>query len=66
MTIEINKDQVAALAALQAFLADDNLDAFILRGGAGTGKTTLVGRLVEDLNRSEERRVGKGGRIGGR
>ena len=50
MTIELNKDQVAALAALQAFLADDNLDAFILRGGAGTGKTTLIGKLVEELN----------------
>ena len=48
MTIELNKDQVAALAALQAFLADDNLDAFILRGGAGTGKTTLIGKLVEE------------------
>lgn len=50
MTIELNKDQVAALSEVKNFLADDGLDAFILRGGAGTGKTTLVGKLVEELN----------------
>ena len=49
--IEINKDQTAALSAIESFLTDDSLDAFILRGGAGTGKTTLIGKLVEIVER---------------
>lgn len=51
MTIQLNKDQTSALTAIQDFLKDDTIDAFILRGGAGTGKTTLIGKLVEELAR---------------
>ena len=47
--IELNKNQTAVLSAIDGFLANDRLDAFIMRGGAGTGKTTLIGKLVADL-----------------
>lgn len=49
MSINLTADQSSALSAIRTFLADESLDAFILRGGAGTGKTTLVGKLVEVL-----------------
>lgn len=42
-------DQAAALDAIEGFLRDDGLDAFILRGGAGTGKTALIAALVGRL-----------------
>ena len=51
MTIQLNKAQEAALSAIQGFLGDDSIDAFILRGGAGTGKTTLIARLAAELAR---------------
>ncbi len=43
-------DQAAALDAIEGFLRDDGLDAFILRGGAGTGKTALIAALVGRLS----------------
>lgn len=49
MTIQLNEDQSKALKNILDFLNDDSVDAFILRGGAGTGKTTLIGKLVEEL-----------------
>ena len=49
MGIELNREQLEALKAIQSFLRDDALDAFILRGSAGTGKTTLIAKLVEAL-----------------
>lgn len=49
MSIELNEEQAKALAAIKAFVRDDTLDAFILRGSAGTGKTTLIAKLVEAL-----------------
>jgi len=51
MEIRLNPEQTAALGAIRSFLSDDSLDAFILRGSAGTGKTTLVAKLVEELKR---------------
>lgn len=45
----LTSEQRAAIKAITAFLRDDSLDAFVLRGSAGTGKTTLVGALVECL-----------------
>lgn len=52
MVVELNDDQTAALASIRSFLLDDDMDAFILRGSAGSGKTTLVASIcdvVEEL-----------------
>ncbi|MBS98266.1 MAG: hypothetical protein CMI01_06280 [Oceanospirillaceae bacterium] len=42
-----NTDQQNALNAIQQFLQDPYCDAFVLRGGAGTGKTTIVPYILE-------------------
>jgi len=52
MAITLNAEQTQALAAIEAFLAAGDRDAFILRGSAGTGKTTLIASLVEALART--------------
>jgi len=49
MEIQLSEEQSAALDAIKTFLLDDSQDAFILRGSAGTGKTTLIAKLVETL-----------------
>lgn len=49
MSIELTPEQRGALVAIKAFLLDETLDAFILRGSAGTGKTTLIAKLVQIL-----------------
>ncbi|HBR6268620.1 TPA: hypothetical protein L9085_005366 [Klebsiella pneumoniae] len=46
MEIQLTEEQSAALSAIKSFLLDDTQDAFILRGSAGTGKTTLIARLI--------------------
>lgn len=45
--IELNADQQAAMAEIQSFLTDPSQQAFVLCGSAGTGKTTLVARIIE-------------------
>lgn len=45
----ITSEQSEALRAIKSFLRDDKQDAFILRGSAGTGKTTLIASLLETL-----------------
>lgn len=47
--INLTPDQSTAISAIKVFLRDDKLDAFILRGSAGTGKTTLIAKIVEEL-----------------
>ncbi|MBV5323050.1 MAG: AAA family ATPase [Ilumatobacteraceae bacterium] len=47
--IQLTPEQIAALDAIKSFLRDDMQDAFILRGSAGTGKTTLIAKLVDTL-----------------
>lgn len=47
MQIELTLEQSKAAEAVRQFLEDDATDAFILAGSAGTGKTTMIGRLVE-------------------
>ena len=42
-------DQDKALQAMAGFLASTSEEAFVLKGYAGTGKTTLVGTLVRTL-----------------
>lgn len=46
MEIQLTEEQSVALSAIKSFLLDDTQDAFILRGSAGTGKTTLIARLI--------------------
>lgn len=45
-----NEEQTRVLEAIRSFLRDDSLDVFILRGSAGTGKTTLIARLTAELD----------------
>ena len=45
--VELNEDQERCLAALEAFLADDQQRIFLLKGFAGTGKTFLAAGLTE-------------------
>ena len=47
--IDLNSQQLAALSKIQVFLHNEKLDVFILRGSAGTGKTTLIAKLVQHL-----------------
>lgn len=49
MDIQLTPEQALALDAITSFLRDDTQDAFVLRGSAGTGKTTLVAKLVSTL-----------------
>lgn len=49
MSIELNEEQATAVTAIRSFLQDDRLDAFVLRGSAGTGKTTLIAALLATL-----------------
>lgn len=55
MTITLTSEQSAALSAIKSFLCDDEQNTFVLRGSAGTGKTTLIAKLVgmlEEMNLS--------------
>jgi len=47
--IELNGEQTEALNAITAFVRDDATDVFILRGSAGTGKTTLIAKIAASL-----------------
>jgi ATP-dependent exoDNAse (exonuclease V) alpha subunit len=44
---ELNPDQQAAMAEIEGFLKSSTQHAFVLCGSAGTGKTTLVARIIE-------------------
>jgi tRNA A37 threonylcarbamoyladenosine biosynthesis protein TsaE len=45
--LQLNDDQAVALAAIRSFRLDDAMDAFILQGSAGSGKTTLVATICD-------------------
>lgn len=47
MQIELTSEQSKAVEAVRSFLMDDTADVFVLAGSAGTGKTTMIARLVE-------------------
>lgn len=49
VAIKLTSEQSKALRAIKSFLRHDKQDAFILRGSAGTGKTTLIASLVDEL-----------------
>lgn len=48
-SLSLTKEQSIALERITAFLNDDRTHVFILRGSAGTGKTTLIARLVDQM-----------------
>ena len=48
--IQLNPDQLAAIEAIKEFMLDPEQQAFILCGSAGTGKTTLVAKIIELLH----------------
>ncbi len=50
MTLELTPEQASALDAIKDFLRDDSLDAFVLRGSADTGKTTLIAKVVDAVD----------------
>ncbi|GGB82100.1 ATP-dependent endonuclease [Marinobacterium zhoushanense] len=45
--IQLNPDQLEAMKRIEHFLNTPSLDAFVLCGSAGTGKTTLVAMIIE-------------------
>jgi exodeoxyribonuclease V len=47
--IQLNEQQKAACDSIKSFSCDAQHDVFILKGSAGTGKTTIVRLLVEYL-----------------
>lgn len=51
MNITLTDDQRNAVSALTAFLANDNEHAFVLRGYAGTGKSTLVHYILDNIQK---------------
>lgn len=51
----LNADQKKALEALVSFFEDENFRVFILRGHAGTGKTSLVLGLMQYLTACKRR-----------
>jgi len=48
-----NPDQLSAFDAIRKFIADPEMNAFILTGHAGTGKTTLIKSIVRYLETKE-------------
>lgn len=52
----LSEDQIKAVIAIENFLKDKNKRVFILKGYAGTGKTTLINGLIAYL--SELKRLG--------
>ncbi len=49
--ITLTKSQQSALGNLTAFVADENSKVFILKGYAGTGKTTLMRIFIAELEK---------------
>lgn len=53
--MRLTEGQQQALEAMKAFLMSDEEQVFILKGYAGTGKTTLLRRLITYLNAQGQR-----------
>ncbi len=49
MSITLTNEQQNAVNAFTAFLADDSESAFVLSGYAGTGKSTLVRHILDNV-----------------
>ncbi len=54
MDITFTDSQKRAYSKLMEFVEDENAKIFILKGYAGTGKTTLMRKLVEEMNTRNE------------
>ena len=54
MDITFTNSQKRAYSKLMEFVADKNAKIFILKGYAGTGKTTLMRKLVEEMKARDE------------
>lgn len=52
--MNLTPHQQQALDLIKAFLADNRLQVFVLKGYAGTGKTTLIGILATHLTKSNQ------------
>lgn len=52
-TMEFTKTQLDAISAFKSFLKDDE-QVFMLKGAAGTGKTTLVSEFIKILDSEKE------------
>ncbi len=50
---ELTSNQKKAFQHFQKFIADDNLKVFILKGYAGTGKTTLIRYFIDEIARQD-------------
>ncbi len=48
--MELRPQQIKALSAIKEFLADSTLSVFILKGYAGTGKTTMIKAILPELD----------------
>lgn len=53
----LTQDQTQALEKIKTFLNDPNATSFLLEGGAGVGKTFLLGQLLSSLDRYSIRAV---------
>ena len=51
MLPELSTHQKEALDRIKKFLRDDDQDVFILNGYAGTGKTTLIGHILQEAEK---------------
>ena len=56
MMMELKTHQKEALQAIRNFLQDDNRE-FVLRGYAGTGKTTLVSAILEEAKKVNRKAI---------
>jgi len=50
---QLTEQQQKAFNSLQLFVKDDNYKAFVLKGYAGTGKTSLIGGLIKWMNKEK-------------
>ena len=50
--MQLTPHQQEAFDAIKAFIRHDAMKAFVLKGYAGTGKTTLIGKVVEWLGKN--------------
>ena len=55
MNLQLTNSQQEAFNKMLQFISDKEAKIFILKGYAGTGKTTMLRKLIEELERHDER-----------